>query len=353
MNELILGIDTSCDDTSAAIVSGNRVLSNVISSQMELHRKYGGVVPIIARRNHEENIDAVVKEALVRAGKTSGRELELKDIAAVAVTYGPGLAIALEVGIKKAKQLSAAFKIPLIAVNHMEGHLLSPLAANSKGKAAIDPEKVIFPVLGVLISGGHTELVLVSEIGKQQKVGQKLDDAIGEAYDKVARMLGLGYPGGAALSEFAKKGDPHKHQLPVPMAKSDNLDFSYSGLKTAVYYRIKELTEDGSSLSKRQVYDFAASFEAAAIAELQIKLEKALKKYGVKTVLVGGGVAQSAKVRRAIRAGSKKFGATAYFPNNRRLYTDNAAMIALVGNYKCQRKEFADQTLDRDPRASL
>ena len=355
---LILGIDTSCDDTSVGIVFKTKVLANAISSQIELHRKYGGVVPGLAKRLHAERIDFVIKEAFNLASRNA-KKLNLKekitwqDIDAIAVTYGPGLAVALEVGIAKAKELAQKYNKPLIAVDHMEGHLLSPLAANSKGKAQVVLNKKDFPILGLLISGGHTELVMMFDFGKYKIIGEKLDDAVGEAYDKVARMLGFGYPGAPVLTEIAKKGNPQKYQLPIPMAHQENLNFSYSGLKTAVYYFLKKLNDTGVALNKRIIQDLSASFEYSAITELQLKLAAALKKYHPKGVFVGGGVVASAKVRAGLRKIVKKFGAALYFPFHKKLYQDNAAMIAIVGYFKAQRREFADSSLDRDPRARL
>ena len=349
----ILGIDTSCDDTSVGITYRTSVLANAISSQIELHRKYGGVVPGLARRLHAERIDFVISEAFRLASRNYGKKITWQEIDAIAVTYGPGLAIALEIGIAKAKELAQTYQKPLIAVNHMEGHLLSSLAANSKGKAQITLAANDFPILGVLISGKHTELVLMHDFGKYELLGETLDDAIGEAYDKVARMLGLGYPGGAIVTELAKKGNKYQYQLPIPMAKHDSLDFSYSGLKTAVYYLIKKMTEQGKDLNKKRILDLSAGFEYSAIRELQIKVEQALSKHAVRFVFVGGGVTGSAKVRAGIRKITKKFHLPTYFPFDKKLYQDNGAMIAVAGYFKAQRGQFADFSLDRNPRAAL
>lgn len=349
---LILGIDTSCDETSIAITQNDKILANAISSQIELHKKYGGVVPAIAKREHEAKIDFVILEALKNAGKQLKRKLTINDMDAIAVTYGPGLAIALEVGIKKAKELCEKYNKKLIAVNHMEGHLLSSLGLNSRGNGDISYKTLKYPVLGLLISGGHTQLILMKDIGKYELLGETLDDAVGEAYDKTARMLGLGYPGGRVLTEMAKLGSPDRITFPIPMAKNPSLDFSFSGLKTSVYYTVKKLTEDGKTLSKEQVYDFSKSFEVSAITQLQIKLEKAIKQIEPKTILVGGGVTASAKVRFGLRKIAKKYDINIYFPSSK-MSTDNGAMIALVGYFKYLRKEFADMDLDRNPNAEL
>jgi N6-L-threonylcarbamoyladenine synthase len=248
-NYTILSIETSMDDTCAAVTVDDRVISNVIASQTAFHEEYGGTVPHIARRKHVEWIEGVVGEALGRAGirgtwnefrpgppltppfKGGGPD-------AVAVTYGPGLAPSLEVGIAKAKELAKVWQKPLIAVNHMEGHLLSAFVKNSKGKGVFSTGYPQFPALGFLISGGHTQLVVMKAIGEYELVGETLDDAAGEAYDKVARMLNLGYPGGPILSELAKKGDPSAFDLPEPMKHRKDLDFSFSGLKTAALYTL-------------------------------------------------------------------------------------------------------------------
>jgi len=349
---MILGIDTSCDETAASVVQGMRVLSNVISSQVELHRKYGGVVPSVARREHELRIDPVIKEALRNAGKILESKIGLEDLDAIAVTCGPGLAIALEIGITKAKELALQYHKPLIGVNHMEGHLYSPLALNSKGKGPIKLNEVDFPVLSFLLSGGHTELVLLKSHDDKSIVGQTVDDAIGEAFDKVARMLGLGYPGGKVLSDMALKGNAQSFKLPIPMAKDPSLNMSFSGLKTAVYYQVKEI-EKVRQLSAQEVMDMAACFEKAAITQLQIKLKKAIKQYNPKMIMVGGGVSSSVRVRAGLRRVAREFSLPIYFPSLKNIYTDNGAMIAIAANFKFRNKEFSDQALDRQPNLDL
>lgn len=343
----ILGIDTSCDETSAAIVKNTSVLSNIVSSQIELHSAFGGVVPMIAKREHQARITPVIDEAFKRA------HITWKDIDAIAVTYGPGLAIALEVGLAKARELSTKFNKKFIAVNHMEGHLWSSIAMNSKGNGGIPLDEIQFPLLGILISGGHTELVKVSSLGKYEIVGETLDDAMGEAYDKIARMLGLGYPGGAVLTEMAKLGNPDAFNFPTPMAKSKDLNMSFSGLKTAIYYTVKTIEKEGKHLSKQQVLDISASFERVAISELTIKIQKALQLEKYKMVLVGGGVSASVKVRGEIRKTCQNFGLKTYFPEVNHINMDNGAMIGIAGYLKALRNEFSDLNIDRDPRADL
>ena len=314
---LILSIDTSCDDTCAAVTNNDSVLSNIISSQIEFHKEYGGVVPNLAKRMHQQLIDPAIAEALKRA------RTNLKEIDAIAVTVGPGLAPALEIGIAKAKELVKRFKRPLIRVNHMEGHLLSSFARNSKGIGPFSKIKPRFSILGLLVSGGHTQLVLMTDFGKYQLLGETLDDAAGEAFDKVARMLGLGYPGGPIISELAKNGKA-KYELPVPMIGSKDLNFSFSGLKTACLYKLQKLPRPWN----KQFYcDFAASFENAAIEALMIKLKKAIAIYQPKQIVLGGGVINSLHLRQAMRKIAKNNHVPFFVPYSKKLFSDNAAMI--------------------------
>jgi N6-L-threonylcarbamoyladenine synthase len=349
----ILAIETSCDETSVAIVADNRVLVNKISSQIEVHKKWGGVVPGIAKRMHQENIDPVLRSALKQA------KMSVADMDAIAVTYGPGLSIALEVGVTKAKELAVEFKKPLIAVNHMEGHIYSNIAQNSRGLPRVE---FSFPFLAVLISGGHTELVLMQDHGKYEIVGRTLDDAIGEAYDKVARMLELGYPGGPMIEELAKVGYARRFPLPIPMIKNPGADFSYSGLKTAVMYLMKReiapLKETLSVVEYRQVIcDVAASFQSSAVASLLFKIDYALKKlqleHEIHDIFVGGGVSANQYLRSKFRG---HFGKRLriHFPSDKKLIGDNAGMIGVAAYYKALRNDFADiDNLDRDPILSL
>lgn len=353
MNINILAIDTSCDETSVAVVQNRKILSSVRFSQIDLHKEYGGVVPMIARRAHQESIQGVYEEALRKS------KLNIEDINYIAVTYGPGLAIDLEVGIEFAKEFAIKYSKPLVPVNHMEGHLLSSLVLNSKGKGLVNEDKLgdIFPALGLLVSGKHTEIILVSDFGKYQKLGQTLDDAAGEAFDKVGRMLNFGYPGGPVVSEFAKKGELGKIQLPIPMEKSKDLNFSYSGLKTACLYRIKELRESGVA-EKEWIYDFCRTFVESLTRSLEIKLELAIKQYpNVKTVLVGGGVIQSEFILRRLGSLVKKYDINYFYPTVEDR-GDNAAMIGIAGYYNILRNNYLTklediQKLDRDPRLSL
>ncbi|MBN1618520.1 tRNA (adenosine(37)-N6)-threonylcarbamoyltransferase complex transferase subunit TsaD [Candidatus Dojkabacteria bacterium] len=321
----ILAIDTSCDETSVAVLKNDRVISNTISSQIELHKKWGGVVPTIAKRAHQEKIDKVTEEALKKA------RLDINNIDAIAVTYGPGLAIALEVGIKKAQKLAIDNGISLIPINHMEGHLLSSFAKNSKGNSKNSLNLNEFPIIGILISGGHTELIYSEKIGSYKIIGETLDDAAGEAFDKLAKMLDLGYPGGPVISEFARKGSAqaNRFHLPIPMEKSADMNFSFSGLKTACLYKIREIQKQQKS-PKTWVYDFCAEFEQSVIKSLEKKLKIAIDTYHPKCILMGGGVISNQKIRKAIKKIAKDAEIKAYHPYSSRLFTDNAAMVGIA-----------------------
>lgn len=382
----ILSIDTSCDDTSAAVTYGRKVLSNVISSQVELHAEWGGVVPGLAKQEHEKRIDSVLDRALKDAG------LGYEDIDAFAVTQGPGLAIALEVGVKKAKELALKYNKPLIPVNHMEGHLFSSLAIpeGDEENKIIELEE-IFPALGVLISGGHTILLVANGVGEYKILGETLDDAIGESFDKVAKILDLGYPGGPIVSKFAEEGNTDKYALPVSMKNSDDFNVSYSGLKTAVLYLVRDLLGQdrkgrGESmkigkghswkpgmeipqsqddiddnpvsevLGNQTTADICASFQNAAIETLLNKAKKALNKFEVKSILLGGGVVNNTLIRKRFKDIGKSRGVRVLTPQKGNLFMDNAAMIGVaaylgVGTDKVAILDTQEQIeqLDRDP----
>lgn len=346
----ILAIDTSCDETSVAITINDRIISNKISSQIEIHKKWGGVVPSIARRMHEENIDFVIKEALQKT------KIDLSEIDVFAVTQGPGLAIALEVGIKKIKEFAQKYNKPVVAVNHMEGHIYSALAHNSKGNPKI---KYNFPLLALLVSGGHTEIVLMKDHGSYEILGKTLDDAIGEAYDKVARMLELGYPGGPIIEEIAKKGDENRFPLPIPMTKIRTTNMSYSGLKTAVLYLTQKIfTEELQEKEKKQIIcDIAASFQKSAIDSILIKTKIALEDtkndFKIKDIILGGGVSANMLLRKRLRA---TFGKDyrIHYPTNKKLSGDNAGMIGVAAYHNALRKNFTEiEKIERIPNLSL
>lgn len=325
----ILAIDTSCDETSASVVENTTILSNVVWSQVKLHKVYGGVMPNVARLAHQEHIDETISLAMTKSQAT------MTSIDAVAVTQGPGLAIALEVGITTAKSLNK----PLIAINHIEGHLLS--AWNSK---------VQIPAMGLVVSGKHTDLIAISKIGEYKILAQTQDDALGEALDKAARMLGLGYPGGALLEKMAKEGNATHFPLPLPMRGRENQNsFSYSGLKAAMW----RLTEKEQPLTKSKIYDLAASFQKMAFDHLIRVCRQSLLAYPTPPtdLLVGGGVIANLDLRKRLRTLGKELNFVPHFPANKKLCGDNAAMIGLAAYFKAQRKEFADpNNLDRLPR---
>ncbi len=345
MKTKILAIETSFDDTAVAVLEGRKVLSSVVSSSTDLHKKWGGVVPDISRRAHIENISLVYKEALKRS------KLKIEDIDYIAVTYGPGLAIDLEVGLDFAKKIAKKNSKKLIPVNHMEGHLLSSFILNSKGRGLIEEinKKKLFPAVGVLVSGNHTELILVSDFGKYSRLGETLDDAAGEAFDKVGRMLNLGFPGGPVVSEFAKKGKSGKISFTVPMKNSQDFNFSYSGLKTACLYKLKEF----ESNENEWIYDFCRGFVDVVAESIVLKLDMVLKKYPeVKSVFAGGGVLVNEFISREIVSKSKEYGVKCYI-SEKKFRTDNAAMIGVAGYFNVLNENIVPEDVDRDPRLEL
>ncbi len=340
----ILAIDTSCDETSAAVTNGRRILSNEMYSQILIHRKWGGVVPNLAQRAHEERIDMVCEQALKKAGMT------INKIDAVAVTYGPGLAIALGVGIKKAQELAMHYKKKLIPVNHMEGHVYSCFAQNSKGKPEFD---IIFPYIALLVSGGHTELLLFTHHAEYKILGETQDDAAGEAIDKATRILLKEnvYPGGPVLEKLAKKGKPDFVAFPRPMARSKGLDFSYSGIKTAFLYYVQEHPD----IIENNLFNLAASFQEAIIDSLTMKLERAIDQYEIKRICVAGGVVANERLRKKTRSIVKEKGGRCYFPQFKKLYGDNAAMIGIAAYFKAEKGQYIRniEELDRKARAKI
>lgn len=305
---LVLGIETSCDDTAAAVVQGgNEVLSSVVSSQEDLHAMYGGVVPEIAGRAHLELLTPVIGEALGRAGVAG------KDLCAVAATIGPGLIGSLLVGVSEAKALALAWELPFVGVNHLEGHLFAAL---------LDHPGIEWPVAVLLVSGGHTLLVSMEGPGRYRLLGQTLDDAAGEAFDKVARFLGLGYPGGPAIERAAASGDPTAFAFPRALV-GDGLDFSFSGLKTAVVHAVRARPDASDQ-------DVAASFQQAVVDVLVAKAAKGAISVGARGVCLAGGVAANGVLRGALTEACEQLGLPAYLPSLATC-TDNAAMIAAAG----------------------
>jgi len=348
-DELILGIESSCDETAAAVVAGGRrILSSVVASQVAIHRKYGGVVPELASREHLRQIVPVVREAIEQAGIT------LPDVSAIAVTRGPGLIGALLVGVTYGKVLSYALGKPLIAVNHLEGHVHAVLLeAHIAGKV---PE---LPAVCLIVSGGHTILYYVKTESASgngashfsyARIGGTRDDAAGEAYDKVAKLLALGYPGGPVIDQLATHGDPNKIQFGGPKMKGNPFDFSFSGIKTAVLYHLRrnpqlqpEIESRQAALARgertaavllplcsKETLDLVASFQHSVVEDLISRTLDAAEQYAVRTVFVSGGVAANSALRKAFEAEGQRRGLQSYFPS-RALSTDNAAMIAAAG----------------------
>ncbi|MPM82534.1 tRNA N6-adenosine threonylcarbamoyltransferase [bioreactor metagenome] len=339
----ILAIETSCDDTCAAVLENDRVLANIISSQVDLYEKWGGVVPDIAKRAHMERIEPVILEALKRA------KIKIGEIDVIGVTLGPGLAIALGIGVNKAKELAKKYNKKLVAVNHIEGHLMANLLKNKQGK----PErKIEFPALALTASGGHTKIILIKKIGDYEVIGETLDDAAGEALDKAAKMLGLGYPGGPIMERLAKNGDKNFLELPRPLADKKILDFSFSGLKTSFYYKIKDW---GKERVFKNINNLAASFQNAVFDSLLRKFKLAIEKYEPKTLLASGGVLSNLELRKQLRKLAKEKNLPIWMPTKKELNTDNAAMVGMVTYQKALRNEFVEDIdkLDRDPRYPL
>lgn len=326
---IILGIETSCDETAISVLEADgglealdfKLLGSALHSQIDMHREYGGVVPMLAKREHLKNLPIVLNEALNRAGfSLNNGILEGGKIDMIAVTVGPGLEPALWTGIKFAEELALKWNIPIIPTNHMEGHLASVLLDKSV--------KVEFPALGLLISGGHTEIILLNSWGDKKKIGATVDDAVGEAFDKVARMLGLPYPGGPEISKLAREAREQNIQLetklPRPMIHSKDLNFSFSGLKTAVLYYLR----DNPDVSKMLI---AREFEDAVIETLLSKTKKAIDEYSPKTLIIGGGVIANTTLRENFLNLKNEYGDLEILIPEKSLTTDNATMIAIAG----------------------
>lgn len=312
----ILAIESSCDETAAAVVKNGRcVLSNVISSQIELHKLYGGVVPEIASRKHIEKINQVIEEALEQAGMT------LEEMDAIGVTYGPGLVGALLVGVAEAKAIAYAAKKPLVGVHHIEGHI----SANYIENLDLEP-----PFICLVVSGGHTHLVAVNDYGKYQIIGRTRDDAAGEAFDKVARAIGLGYPGGPKIDKLSKEGNPNAIRFPKAHIEDGPYDFSFSGVKSAVLNYLNGAKMKGETIVEA---DVAASFQKAVTDVLVENAMKAVKEFGMKKFAIAGGVASNSTLRGAMKEACEKAGVTFYHPSPI-FCTDNAAMIGAAAYYE-------------------
>lgn len=342
---IILAIDTSCDETSVAITQGAKILANIIASQVEIHRQFGGVMPLIAKLEHNKLINPTYNLAIKTA------KIMPEQIDAIAVTYGPGLAIALEVGLIFAKNLAQELNRPLIAINHMEGHLYSPFGLNSKQSPKFDLPDSKFPALALLVSGGHSDLVYLENLTSFQKIGQTIDDAAGECLDKFARLLDLGYPGAPVMEKMAQKGNKNRFSFPLPMTQSGNLNYSFSGLKTAGRHQITTLLK----LFKQDIYDLSASFQNAVFTALIYKLNKAVIKYQPKSIWLGGGVSANKYFKLLLRQYCSKYNLNFYYPKSHKLSSDNAAMIGLAAYFHFQNQDFVSDfnLLQRVPRLSL
>ena len=336
--DIILGIESSCDDTSAAVLRDEYLLSSVIASQ-KVHEKWGGVVPELASRAHLMNIVPVVDQALEQAGVT------MDDVSAIAFTRGPGLLGSLLVGTSYAKGLAIATGKPLVEVNHLQGHILSCLV-KEEGRENIVPS---FPFLTLLVSGGHTQIVKVCGHFEFEILGQTIDDAVGEAFDKCSKMMGLGYPGGPIVDRLAKEGDCNRFKFNLPNIQG--LDYSFSGIKTSLLYFLRDQLKENPNFIEENKADICASFQKALIDILMKKLFLAVKQTGIGQVAIGGGVSANSGLRQRIAEEGKKRGWQTFIPEFR-FTTDNAAMIAISGLYKYRRGEFC--TLDKPsvPRAS-
>ncbi|MDF9409177.1 MAG: tRNA N6-adenosine threonylcarbamoyltransferase [Pelotomaculum sp. PtaB.Bin013] len=335
MSVVILALETSCDDTSAAVVvDGTEILSNIISSQVDVHGKFGGVVPEEASRKHLELINHVINEALSVAG------LSFKDLDAIAVTYGPGLVGALLVGVSAAKAIAYGLDLPLIGINHIEGHIYANF---------LSEPNIAFPMICLVVSGGHTDLVLLKKHGCYHVEGKTRDDAAGEAFDKVARSMGLSYPGGPLIDRLAKGGNPDAITFPKAYLEEGSLDFSFSGLKSAVINYIHRADQNNKEVNK---VDLAAGFQKAVTDVLIDKTLNAAKKAGVSTILLAGGVAANTRLRTDLSIKAAKTNHRVIYPPPV-LCTDNAAMIAGAAYYKYLRSAFAPLTLNAVPDLKL
>ena len=321
----ILGIESSCDETSCSIVAnGRKEIATIISSQIDIHKEYGGVVPEIASREHVKNITIVIEECLKKAN------MSMEDIDAIAITYGPGLIGSLLIGLEAAKTLAFIYNKPLVPVHHIAGHIY----ANSLEK------EMKFPLLALIVSGGHTELVIMEEHYKFKKLGGTLDDAIGECYDKVARVIGLEYPGGPKVDKLASIGKS-AYNLPIPL-NDDSYNFSFSGLKSAVINLNHKLEQRGEEINKE---DLAASFQKVAISSIINKTKKAIENYNIKNLIVAGGVAANKGLRSEVYKLGEELNIDITIPNMK-YCTDNAAMIATAGYYAYKDGRIADLTLN-------
>jgi len=336
-NIFILAIESSCDDTAAAVMCNGKVLSNVVANQT-IHAEYGGVVPELASRAHQQNIVPVVHQALKKAN------VDKSQLNAIAFTRGPGLMGSLLVGTSFAKSLSYGLNIPLIDVHHMQAHILAHFIEE---EGYTKPQ---FPFLAMTISGGHTQIVKVSNYFDMKIIGETIDDAVGEAFDKSGKILGLGYPAGPEMDKRAKLGNPKAYKFTKP--KVDGLNFSFSGLKTAILYFIQRETRANPKFIEENLNDICASIQFTIIGILMDKLKLASKETGIKKIAIGGGVSANSGIRKALKDGENKYGWTTYIPKFE-YTTDNAAMIAIVGHLKFKEGIYAEQSVVASARLKM
>ncbi len=333
----ILAIESSCDDTSAAVLSNKKTLSNVVATQ-KIHEEYGGVVPELASRAHQQNIVPVVHQALSKAN------IDKKQLSAIAFTRGPGLMGSLLVGTSFAKSLAMGLNIPLIEVNHMQAHILAHFIETENNNV---PE---FPFLGMTISGGHTQIVLVKDYFDIEILGESLDDAVGEAFDKSGKILGLPYPAGPLIDKYAQLGNPKA--FPFTKPRVDGLNFSFSGLKTGILYFIQRETKKNPNFIVENRNDICASIQHTIINILMDKLKKAVQQTGVNSIAIGGGVSANSGIRNALKKASHSYGWATYIPEFQ-YCTDNAAMIGIVGYFKYKQGDFSEQHVTAKARYAI
>lgn len=333
-NIYILGIESSCDDTAAAVLHNGKILSNIVATQ-EVHKQYGGVVPELASRAHQQNIVPVIHQAIARAN------IDKKDVSAIAFTRGPGLMGSLLVGTSFAKSLSLGLGIPLIEVNHMQAHILAHFIEEENFK------KPSFPFLALTISGGHTQIVKVSNHFDMEVIGETTDDAVGEAFDKSAKILGLPYPGGPLIDKYAKEGNPKA--FPFPNPKVSGLNFSFSGFKTSVLYFVQKQTKENPDFIAENLKDICASIQFSIVRILMDKLKKAVKQTGINQIAIAGGVSANSGIRNALMDAEKRYGWNCFIPKFE-YTTDNAAMIAIAGHYKYLKEDFSDYSITAQAR---
>lgn len=325
-DSIILGIESSCDDTSAAIIRGNTILSNIAANQ-EIHVEYGGVVPELASRAHQQNIIPVVQKSFAKAN------IQQKQISAIGFTRGPGLLGSLLVGTSFAKSLAMSLNVPLIEVNHLQAHILAHFIDDA------NPVPPTFPFLCLTVSGGHTMIVLVKDYFEMEIIGKTIDDAAGEAFDKIGKIFNLDYPAGAIIDRLSKDGNPNAYEFSKP--RLENYDYSFSGIKTSVLYFIQKEMKKNPNFIEENIHDLCASVQKTIIEILMKKLEKAAQDLGIKDVAIAGGVSANSGLRQAMEDNKEKLGWNIYIPKFE-YTTDNAAMIAMVAKLKFEKGEFTD-----------